>query len=465
MVEKYFHLKQNNTTTRREVVCGVTTFLTMMYILFANSSILSEAGMPWQGVFMATALISGVCTILAALYTNLPFALAPGMGLNTVFTYTLCIGMGYHWQEALAISFLAGLLHMIIMSTPLRKAFVNAFPDYLRVATGAGLGMFIAYIGLKNAGILIFNIHESSVVPGIIKGISPTQLVAVIGLAVMVVLTAIEKKTGERYAALPLGILVATFLGIPLKVTVLNESTLMTTSMFEGFGEVFLSFFGEPGILSIFANPALTARTLLMVCVLSMTSILDSVGAMIGIGQIENARLFDEADMEKFKQKGRRSKLDRALITNSLGNTVSPMLGCSPATIFLESITGIVSGGRTGLTGLITGIMFLLCLPIAGFFKIIPSEAVAPALILAGVSMLTRMRYIDWKNFEQCFPAFITILVMPLAYSILDGIAIGILSHVVIQTTLGKRREVHPILFVISVLYIAIMLGENVLLT
>lgn len=477
MMERVFHLSENNTTVRREIVSGLTIFLTMSYILFTNSDILSEAGMPWDGVFVVTALTSAVCTIVIALYADLPFAMAPGMGLNTVFAYTLCMNMGYHWKEALAIAFLSGILHVIIMSTPLRKAFVNAFPEYLRVAAGAGLGMFIAYVGIKNTGLLVIDapagqyepvgngsmVRYFSFVPSLMYGISAAQVVAVIGLAVMIILMALERKTGDQYAALPLGILIATFIGIPLNVTRLNEAPLSEISMIEGFGQVFLSFFGKPGLLSLFSDVSKAARTLMMICVLNMTSVLDSVGTMIGIGQIHNAKLFDPKDMEKFSQKGTDSKLDKALIANAFGGTLSPLFGSSSATIYLESVTGIVSGGRTGLTGLVVGILFLLCLPFSAFFHIIPTEAVAPALILASVSMLTRMRYIDWTNFEESFPTFMTILFMPLAYNVLDGIATGILCHVTIQITLGNRREVHPILFALSILYIAIKFNERFL--
>lgn len=454
---------------------GLTTFLTMLYILSANSAILSETGMPWHGVFVATALVAGFCTIFVALYANLPLAMAPGMGLNTVFAYTLCLGMGYHWKEALAISFLAGVLHIIIMSTRLRKALVSAFPEYLRVAAGAGLGMFIAYVGLKNTGLLVFSFPAgqyeqvvsgavasySSVVPGLTKTITDSQIIAVIGFIVMIVLMALEKKTQSRYAALSVGILVATFIGIPMNVTKLNGIPFSVAHMTEGFGEIFLSFFGRPGLLSIFESPTTASRTVLMICVIGLTGILDSVGTMIGVGQIHNARLFDETDMEKFAGRGAGAKLDKALISNSIGNALAPVFGASTTTIYLESVTGIVSGGRTGLTALTAGLLFLLCLPLYWLFHIIPGEAVAPALILAGVSMLTRMRFIDWKDFEQSFPAFVTILFMTLSYSILDGIVIGIICHVLIQTVLGKRREVHPILFIISVLYLGIKFSEN----
>lgn len=471
MIESVFHLSDHNTTVKREVLAGLTTFLTMMYILFTNSAILSETGMPWNGVFVATALTAAFSTIFIAIFTNLPFAMAPGMGLNTTFAYTLCMGMGYHWKEALAISFLSGMIHIIAMCTPLRKSFVTAIPEYLRAAMGAGLGMFIAYTGLINSGLLVFSltadgqmgngasINTSSAVPGLVRDPTVT-LVFFIGLAFMIVLSALEKKTGEKYAALPIGILAATFIGIPLNVTRINGTQYLQASMLEGFSQVFLSFFGSPGLLSIFKDPASVFRSLEMICVLSMTGILNSVGTMIGIGQVHNARLFDADDMKKFAGKSANSKLDKTLIANSIGRLLSSLFGTSPATIYLESVTGITAGGRTGLTGLVVGIMFLLCLPLAGFFYIIPSAAVGPALVLAGVSMLTRMRHIDWRNFEHSFPAFMTILIMSLAYSIFDGIALGIICHVIIQVIMDKKREIHPILFIISILYVLINISE-----
>lgn len=478
MLEKWFHLTENNATVRKEIVAGFTTFLTMMYILFVNSRVLSEVGMPVQGVFAATALSAAVCTIIMSLFANVPVAMAPGMGLNTVFVNTICLSMGYHWKEALAITFLAGVSHIIIMCSPLRKAFVKAFPEYLRVAAATGLGLFIGYVGIKNAGFLNFTslagqyeqlsngiiISDSSTVPGMVRVFTSTQVIAIIGLFIMIALRALEKKTGEQYAALPLGILIATFIGIPMNITRLDGILAIDTSVIQDFKQVFLSFFGTPGICSIFANPEKMLCSLLMILILDMTNVLDSVGTMIGVGQIHDARLFDEKEMKRFSGKGAGSKIDRTLIANSFGSAVSPLIGTSTATIFIESVTGIISGGRTGLTGLVTGILFLLCLSLSGLFHIIPSEAVAPALILAGNSMLMQRNRINWKNYEESLPSFLTILFMVLSYSILDGIAVGILAHVVIQLAIGKRKEISPFLMLISILYVILKISENLLI-
>jgi len=478
MLEKWFRLSENNTTVRREVVGGLTTFLTVMYIMFTNSDILSKAGMPVNGVFAATALTAAVGTIVVALYANAPLAMAPGMGLNTMFAYTICVSMGYHWKEALAISFLSGIIHMIIMITPLRKSFVNAIPEQLRSASAVALGLFIAYTGIKNAGFLEFMVPagqytqisggsiaaNSSTIPSLIGRFTAAQAVAIIGLLIMIVLTAWEKKTGEKYAALSIGVIAATFIGIPLNVTGMSEISFANHAAFEDFGEVFFSFFGSPGLLSIFSDPGRIMNTVLMILILGTTSLLDSIVTVISIGRVDDVMLFDEKDMEKFSRKGSESKLDKTLIAGSVGCVLAPVLGTSTATVYVESVTGIMAGGRTGLTGLVVGIMFLLSTFLAGYYQIIPSEAVAPALILVGCSMASQIRHIQWRSFEKGFPAFMVILFNTLAYSILDGIAIGILCHVVIQTAVGKRRGVHPVLIIISALYIMIKLGENFLI-
>lgn len=479
MLAKYFHLPENNTTLKTEALSGITTFLTCMYVLFVNSSILAETGMPQRGVFFATALASAACTVLIALYANLPFAMAPGMGLNSIFAHTICISMGYHWKEALAIAFLSGLVHAVTMASPLRKSFVNAFPNYLRYANGASLGLFIAYVGLKNAGLISFTvpagqyerlgsgaiIGSSSTVPGMVGAFTPVQAIAVIGLAIMIVLKAKEKKTGNQYAALPVGILAATFIGIPWNITRMADSSFAgAASIFDGFKQVFFSFWGRPGLFTVFADPATALDTLLMIFILSMTNVLSAVGTMISIGHVDEAQLFDEQDLARFKRRGTGSKLDKALIANSLGSAVSPLLGTSTATIYFESVTGISSGGRTGLTGLVVGVLFLICIPFAGILNVIPGEAVAPAVILAGASMMTQIRKINWKNFEELIPAFVTIVFRTLAYSLLDGIAVGVICHVLIQTAMGKRRGIHPVLHVISALYIILKASSNFLI-
>ena len=473
-MEKLFQLQAHNTSVSKEILCGVTTFLTMSYILFVNPAIVSESGMPPAAIFAATALIAAFCTMLLGLLANVPLAMAPGMGLNTFFTYSVCAVMGFHWQEGLALCFLSGLLHIFIMATGLRKKLVGAIPSHLKLAFGVGLGLFIAYIGVKNAGFLMFTsppgqyeitpggtvLSNASIVPSFISTIDPPQIIALLGLTVMGVLLAWERKTGDSYAALPAGIIAASAVGIPLGVTKMAGVDFIDLSSVKALGEVFMSLWGRPGLMSLFDDQHKILISILMILIMLLTNVMDSIGTVMGIGQAPDAEIFDEADIEKFNQPGFKSRLDKTLLVNSFGGSLAAMMGTTPTTTYMESITGIVAGGRTGLAALVTGLMFILCLPLASFFSIIPAVAIAPALIVAGAFMIPLVARIDWRNFEESFPAFMTILCIPLTYGFVHGIAAGVLAHVLIQISVGKARKIHPMLYVIAVIFTLVLVVE-----
>lgn len=468
MFEKLFKLKQNNSTVQTELLAGVTTFMTMVYILIANSEILAATGMPLYGVFVATALTTAVGTIAIAFFANVPFAMAPGMGLNTFFVYTICMGYGYHWREALALTFVSGVIHLIAIFSPLRKSVLSAIPRYIRAATGAGLGLFVAYMGIKNAGLIEYtassgniqvlengmSIVDSSAVPRLITQFSGAQVVAIVGIVALVILLALESTTGDRFGAVPVSIIVATFVGIPLSITKIGTITVMEGGALDTFREVALGFFGRPGLLSIFDTPERLLQSLTLVFVLATTSVLDSVGSILGIGNVHNARIFDEEDMERFEEKGIKSKLDKSMIAQAWGAIISPLFGSSASVIFVESVTGISAGGRTGLTSVVVGILFLICLPLVRYVHVIPKEAVAASLILAGASFVVRLRIINWRRMREAVPALMTILITTVSYSIFDGVAIGILFHVAIYVASGRRQDVKPVLYVFSALYL-----------
>ncbi len=472
-VERLFHLRRDGISVSKEVLCGITTFLTMSYILFVNPSMAAEGGMPAAGVFAATALTAAICSLIMGLVANVPFGVAPGMGLNTLIIYSICLGMGFHWKEGLALAFIAGILHMIIMASPLRKSLVNAIPGHLKMASAAGLGLFIAYLGVKNAGFLMFTtppgqyeilgsgtvISNSLLMPGIAQTMTAQQGLAIAGLLIMISLLALGAKTNESYAALPVGVIAITFIGIPLNITELSGVELINLAPLKEIKEVFLAFFGNPGLLSLLENPTRALAALLACLMLLLTNIVDSISTVIGIGQVPWARVFEPEDMARFQKKGASTKLDKALFCNSLGSGVSSLFGSTPCTIYIESITGILSGGRSGLTACVTGLMFLLCLPLANLFSIVPSVASAPALIIAGSFMLPLVLRIDWKKFEESCPAFMTLLFLPISGSIIGGIIAGVMTHIAVQFFMGKWRSVHPLLYGISVLFVLILLG------
>ncbi len=472
-MERVFHLRRDGVSASKEILCGITTFLTMSYILFVNPSIAAEGGMPLAGAFAATALAAAACSLVMGLFANVPFAMAPGMSLNTLIMYSVCLGMGFHWKEGLALAFITGLLHTLIMASPLRKLLVNAIPGYLKMAAAAGMGLFIAYMGVKNAGFLSFTLPAGGYevtatgaavggflsIPGIAPGITAQQALAAGGLIIMVALLALGAKMRENYAALPVGVIAVTFVGIPLNITELSGISIVDISPLEELKDVFFSFFGDPGLLSLCENPARAATALLACLMLLLTNVVDSISSIIGIGSIPWAPVFEEADMEALYEKGLTGRLGKTLVCNSLGGGISALFGATPCTTYIESASGILSGGRSGLTACVTGLMFLCCLPLANFFRIVPSVASAPALIIAGGFMLPLILRIDWKNFEESCPAFMTLLFLPVSGSIVGGVLAGIITHVVVQAAVGKWRSVHPLLYGIVVLFIGILLG------
>ena len=465
MMERWFRLRDNQTSVRVEVSSGVTVFLTALYILFVNRVVMVDAGMPPDGVFIATALSAAICTLFMALYANLPFTVAPGMSLNAFFTYTICLGAGYHWKEALAITFLAGTLHAFLMLTPARKSLIAAIPEHIGLAAGAAMGLLIAYIAVKNTGIFSdipniakapnasFSLGDFSFTT-FLQAFNPTHLIPIVAAGILLLLLSFEQKTGERFAALPVSILAATFLCLPITLERIHDISSVSGSALAEFWSLCFSFFGVPGLGSIFASPAVAAKTLLIIILLALTNILDSLGTIMGIGYAENANLFERHEMELFRQKYSASRLDRALIANSFGGMISPLLGASTAVVYLESSAAVLTGGRTGLSGMVTGILFLLCIPIAGFFRIIPVEAVAPVMIYVGATTMARLRNIHWGDLSEFVPTFLTVLFVPLTGSILDGMCIGILSYVMINIATGTRKKVHPALLVIGFAYI-----------
>jgi len=432
MLEKLFKLKEHNTTVKTEIVAGVTTFFAMAYIIFVNPGFLSEAGMDFNAVMMATCLAAALGTILTAFLANVPFAQAPGMGLNAFFTYTVCFGMGYTWQNALAIVLLSGMIFFFVSISPLRSKIIEAIPASLKSAISAGIGLFIALIGMLNVGMVTANgnlLDLGNITSG-------PALVAIIGLIITAILMAYKVK-----GALFLGIIITTIVGIPFGVTTFPESITFSgfSTLAPVFGKVFTEGFN--GLLGHGILALLTAIITFAIC-----DCFDTVGTLIGTAKA--AKMLDE--------NGNLPTGDKALIADAVATMAGAVLGTSTVTTFVESSTGISEGGRTGLTSLTVGILFVLAAfffgPIAG---IIPSAATAPALIIVGVLMLGNAADIDWKDIETAVPCFLTIAIMPFAYAISDGIGFGFISYTLIKLARGKAKEVPVFLYILSALFIA----------
>lgn len=434
-MEKFFKLKEHNTSVKTEVIAGVTTFFAMAYIIFVNPSYLSLAGMDYTAVLVATCLSAAVGSLLTAFIANVPFAQAPGMGLNAFFTYTIVLANGYTWQQGLGIVFISGVLFLVIMVSPLRGMIINSIPACLKNAISAGIGLFIAFIGLLNAGIIqCFGPEGSNYTDmGVITG--GAALLALIGLLITGILIAYKVK-----AAIFIGILITTVIGIPLGVTTIPDSFTMS-----GIGNLSMTAFklDLPGAFSL-GIPLLLSS----VVSFAIVDMFDTVGTLLGTAG--NAGMLDE--------KGNLPGGDRALIADAIGTLFGALMGTSTVTTFVESSTGIQEGGRTGLTSVVTGVLFLIAILLAPVAGIIPAAATAPALIIVGVYMIHGAVKINWADFEEALPCFLTIAMMPFAYSISDGIGFGFISYTVIKLARGKAKEVPVLIYLLSALFILLYL-------
>ena len=437
-MERFFKLKEHGTDVRTEVVGGVTTFFAMAYIIFVNPNYLSATGMDFTAVMVATCVSAAIGTLLTALLANVPFAQAPGMGLNAFFTYSVCLGMGYTWQQGLTIVLISGLLFLAVAISPLRSKVIASIPAFLKSAISAGIGMFIAFIGLLNADIV--KLIGDTVVDGVVVAtdysdmgsiISGAPLLALIGVLITGILIAYKVK-----GAMVIGILVTTLIGLPMGVTQIPENVALSN-----IGNISLTFlqFDFGGIMSLGVLPLVTA-----VISFAVVDMFDTVGTLIGTAG--NAGMLDE--------NGNLPGGDRALIADAIATCVGACLGTSTVTTFVESSTGIEGGARTGLSSVVTAALFLLSTLLAPIAGIIPSAATAPALIIVGVYMIKGAVNIDWSDFEVALPAFLTIAIMPFAYSISDGIGFGFISYTVIKVARGKAKEVPGLIYILSAIFI-----------
>ncbi len=425
--EKFFKLKEHQTDVKQELVAGLTTFMTIAYILVVNPQILGDAGMDADAVFTATAISAAIATFVMAFYANYPFALAPGMGLNAFFAYTIVLGMGFSWQIALMAVFIEGILFIILTFANVRDALVNAIPINMKHGVSVGIGLFIAFIGLESAQI-VEPYEDTIVTMGDVS--DPQVYLALIGLAIMGVLLAKKVK-----GALLLGILITTVIGIPLGVTPLPEGIIdappsLSPTAFQAF--------------DVDLTELLSFDMLIVLFTFLFVDLFDTAGTLVGVASKANY-LDDQGKLPRAKQ---------ALFADAVGTTVGSLLGTSTVTTYVESASGVAEGGRTGLTALTTGVLFLFALFFSPIFTIIPASATAPALILVGFFMMSPILKINFDDYTEAIPAFLSILMMPLAYSIAEGLVFGVLAYVILKLATRRFEDLSPVMYVLFVLFI-----------
>ena len=450
-LDTIFHLKENHTDVKTEVMAGITTFMTMAYILAVNPNILSASGMDRGSVFTATALSAFIATCLMALLSNYPFVLAPGMGLNAYFTYTVVLGMGYTWQQALAAVFAEGIIFILLSLTNVREAIFNSIPMNLKHAVSVGIGLFIAFIGLQNAKIVVGNdstlvsifSFKSSVAEGTFSSQGITVLLALIGILVTAVLLAKDVKGSILW-----GILITWVLGIICQLTHLYvpNADIGYYSLLPDFSNGISVPSMAPTFMKMDFSIVFSLDFVVIMFAFLFVDMFDTLGTLIGVAS--------KADM--LDKDGKLPKIKGALLSDAVGTTVGAVCGTSTVTTFVESASGVAEGGRTGLTSIVAGILFALSLLLSPIFLAIPSFATAPALIVVGYLMLTSVTKIDFSDMTEAIPCFIAIIAMPFMYSISEGISMGVISYVVINLITGKAKEkkISVLMYVLAILFV-----------
>ncbi|SMC00078.1 putative MFS transporter, AGZA family, xanthine/uracil permease [Thermanaeromonas toyohensis ToBE] len=426
-LERTFKLKENNTTIRTEVLAGFTTFMTMAYIIFVNPAILSTTGMNFGAVLVATILASAVGTLIMAFLANYPIAIAPGMGLNAFFAFTIVKQMGYPWEAALAAVFMSGVIFIILTLTKAREAIVNSIPLSLKLAISAGIGLFIALIGLQSAGIVVSN-PDTLVKLGNLH--QPSVLLAIVGLIITSALVALRIK-----GALLLGILITTLLGIPLGIT--KVEGLKILSLPPSLSPTLGAFTRGLGNL-------LAAGIIPVIFTLTFVDLFDTLGTLIGVSS--KAGLLDE--------KGHLPRAGQALMSDAIATTVGAILGTSTCVAYIESASGVAEGGRTGLTSLVVALLFLASLFFSPLVGMVPAVATAPVLIIVGIFMMEPIMKIDFTNFLEAAPAFLTMAIMPFTYDIAQGIVWGVLAYVFLHLITGQAKKVSLTMWILAVLFL-----------
>ena len=449
-LEKIFHLKENKTDVKTEVIAGITTFMTMAYILAVNPSVLSACGMDSGAVFTATALAALIATLLMAAFSNYPFVLAPGMGLNAYFSFTVVLQMGYSWQTALAAVFIEGIVFILLSLTNVREAIFNAIPMNLKHAVSVGIGLFIAFIGLQNAHIVVDSAtlvgvysFKSSVANGLFNSEGITVVLALVGILVTGILVVKGVKGNILW-----GILITWGLGILCQLLGIYQVNpeIGMYSLLPDFSNGISVPSLAPTLMQMDFSGILSLDFFVVMFAFLFVDLFDTLGTLIGVAS--------KADM--LDKDGKLPRIRGALLSDAIGTSVGAMLGTSTTTTFVESASGVAEGGRTGLTAVVAAILFGLSLFLSPIFLAIPSFATAPALVVVGFLMLTSITKINFDDFTEAIPAYVAIIAMPFMYSISEGIAMGVISYVVINVVTGKMKEkkISPLMYVLAVLFI-----------
>ena len=464
-MEKFFKLKEHGTDVRTEVTAGLTTFFAMSYVLFVNPSILSQTGMPTQGVFLATIIGAVVGTLMMAFYANLPYAQAPGMGLNAFFTYTVVFALGYTWQEALAMVFICGIISLIITLTKVRKLIIESIPATLKSAISAGIGIFLAYVGIKNAGFLKFSIDagtytvagsgadeglasitaNASATPGLVAFNTPAVLLALIGL-VITIFFIVKGIRGGVILSIATTTVVGIFMGV-VDLDSVNWSATNLSASINDLKEVFGVALGSQGLGSLFSDASRLPGVLMAVLAFALTDIFDTIGTLVGTG--EKVGIIATTGENKESQ-----ALDRALYSDLVATTLGAVAGTSNVTTYVESAAGIGAGGRTGLTALVVAILFGISSFFSPLVSIVPTQATAPILIIVGVMMLSNLKNVKWDDLSEAVPAFFTSIFMGFSYSITYGIAAGFITYTLVKVVKGQVKDIHPVMWILDFLFV-----------
>lgn len=424
MFERLFKLRKHNTSVRQELVAGVTTFLTMAYIIFVHPNILSDAGMDKSALITATALAAAVGTLIIGLWVNVPFAMAPGMGLNAYFTYTLVIGQGLHWQTALGVVFLSGVLFLVLATFGFRKKIIDAIPYTLRIAIPAGIGLFITFIGFQNMGLIVQS--EATLVT--LGSMTPSVLMGLAGLALIIILEATKVK-----GSILIGIIATTLLGVIFGDVTMPDSFISSPPAL------------EPIAFKLDIVAALQWSLAGAIFAFMFVDMFDSVGTLIACSY--QAGMVDK--------EGNIDRIGQMLGADAIATMTGALFGTSTTTTYIESGSGIEEGGRTGLTAAVVALLFILALLFTPIIGVVPSYATAPALVIVGLFMFKNIRNVDLREFEQLVPVFLTVVLMPLTYSISLGLTFGFLSYILLMTIRGKAAEVSWVMWIIGLFSLA----------